>query len=94
MRAGTRPAPGTLPAARQIREPQVLVPGLLVAAFVEQARGDMPSALSLLQECQGVLATGSSWGRLAPSVRRVGNVTRDIRWPGPGTCWRGCAPAR
>jgi tetratricopeptide (TPR) repeat protein len=41
-----------LPFARDARDAQVLVPALAVAAFVEQARGDLPAAVDFVEEIE------------------------------------------
>jgi tetratricopeptide (TPR) repeat protein len=41
-----------VPLARDARDPQVLVPALAVAAFVEQARGDLAAAVAFVDEIE------------------------------------------
>jgi tetratricopeptide (TPR) repeat protein len=41
-----------VPLAREARDPQVLVPALAVAAFVEQARGDLAAAVGFVDEIE------------------------------------------
>ena len=43
-----------LPRAREIRDPQVLVPAVAVVSLVEQARGDLPAAVRLIEEIEAL----------------------------------------
>jgi hypothetical protein len=61
-----------LPAAREIGEPHVLVPALVVAAIVDEAAADVPAALMHVREALAVLESGSSWDR----CQHVQNVVR------------------
>jgi tetratricopeptide (TPR) repeat protein len=61
-----------LPAAREIGEPHVLVPALVVAAIVDESSGDVPAGLVHIREALAVLDSGSSWDR----CQHVQNVVR------------------
>jgi hypothetical protein len=52
-----------LPVAREIGEPHVLVPGLVVAAIVEESGGTMAGALDRVHEALVALEARSDWDR-------------------------------
>jgi class 3 adenylate cyclase/tetratricopeptide (TPR) repeat protein len=60
-----------VPRARRIADPQILAPALVIAALVEQARGDPSAAVSLIEE----------FGRVseAPSVFQANHVSDAAR---------------
>jgi tetratricopeptide (TPR) repeat protein len=53
-----------LPRAREILDPQVLVPALAVGAVVREAQGDVQGAVSLIEELGGVGQRGADWTRM------------------------------
>jgi class 3 adenylate cyclase/tetratricopeptide (TPR) repeat protein len=58
--------------ARQIGDAQVLVPALTVGALIEQARGDLPEAMRLLEELDRATPAGSPDRAVAlPDALRV-----------------------
>jgi class 3 adenylate cyclase/tetratricopeptide (TPR) repeat protein len=68
-----------LPRARESGDPQVLVPGLAIAALVAATRGDEAEAVSLVRELEGLTRELPSWrgyGRLWPAriAVRAGDV--------------------
>jgi class 3 adenylate cyclase/tetratricopeptide (TPR) repeat protein len=60
-----------LPRAREIEDPQVLAPALTIAAMIEQASGDSPAAVTLLEELELVTAG-------TPDFRSL-NLTEALR---------------
>ena len=61
-----------LPASREIGEPHVAVPALIVAAVVEEARGYLREAVEHVRAALARLSAGSSWDR----CQHVQNVVR------------------
>jgi tetratricopeptide (TPR) repeat protein len=63
-RADVREAAGLeddfLRRARQIGDPQVLIPALTTGVLIEQARGDLPEAVQLLEELDRATPAGNS----------------------------------
>jgi tetratricopeptide (TPR) repeat protein len=69
-----------LPQAREINDPQALIPALAVAALVAQAQGAADLAVEMIQELARRSRTGGRWVAalfLAPSVR-------ILEWAGRG----------
>lgn len=61
-----------LPRARQIGDAQVLVPALTAGALIEQARGDVPEAVRLLEELDRATPVGKPERAVAlPDALRV-----------------------
>jgi class 3 adenylate cyclase/tetratricopeptide (TPR) repeat protein len=53
--------PDLLERARHIRDPQILLPALTAASFVEDEMGNTDAALELLAEFEGAAATAPPW---------------------------------
>jgi class 3 adenylate cyclase/tetratricopeptide (TPR) repeat protein len=61
-----------LPLAREISDPQVLVPALTTAAIESHAHGDTARAIAAIEECEEFTRDGPDWSRLleaAPALR-------------------------
>jgi tetratricopeptide (TPR) repeat protein len=62
-----------LPQAREALDPQVLVPALTAAALIEEASGNLPGALKLVEEVELATRDRADWTRLlhAPICLRI-----------------------
>jgi class 3 adenylate cyclase/tetratricopeptide (TPR) repeat protein len=62
-----------LPQAREAADPQVLVPALAAAALIEEASGNLPAALKLVDEVEQATSDRADWTRLlfAPICLRI-----------------------
>jgi class 3 adenylate cyclase/tetratricopeptide (TPR) repeat protein len=68
-----------LPRARQIGDPQVLLPALATAALIEQARGDLPEAVRLMEELDRAAPAGKPERAVAlPDALRVCAMAKAI----------------
>ena len=89
-----------LPRARENGDPQVLVPGLVVAALLAFSRGDMTGALELASEVDRMTRVGSpAWRtwylmwpiRIAAAAGDVDLVASSLDGPEHGSAWYACA---
>jgi hypothetical protein len=62
-----------LPRAREAVDPQVLIPALTTAALIEEAGGNLPTAMELVSEIEVVTRDRADWTRLwqAPACVRI-----------------------
>jgi class 3 adenylate cyclase/tetratricopeptide (TPR) repeat protein len=68
-----------LPRARQIGDPQVLVPALTAGALIERARGDLRKAVRLLEELDRATPAGAPDRAVAlPNALRICAVAKAI----------------
>jgi tetratricopeptide (TPR) repeat protein len=68
-----------LPRARQIGDPQVLVPALTAGAVIEQARGDLREAVRLVEELDRATPAGAPDRAVAlPNALRICAVAKAI----------------
>jgi len=65
---------------RDARDAQLLVPSLAIAALVERARGDLPTALELVEEFVRETRDVSDWhrARFLPELTEICVAARDI----------------
>jgi tetratricopeptide (TPR) repeat protein len=66
--------------ARDAQDAQLLVPAVAVAALVEQARGDLPAAMALIEELEQQTSEMSDWhrARFLPELTEICVAARDI----------------
>jgi tetratricopeptide (TPR) repeat protein len=61
-----------LPRARQSRDPQVLVPALATSALIDERRGDLSSAVAVIEEFEEVTRDRAMWrAKHLPDLLRV-----------------------
>jgi class 3 adenylate cyclase/tetratricopeptide (TPR) repeat protein len=66
--------------ARDAQDAQLLVPAVAIAALVEQARGDLPAAMALIEELEQQTSEMSDWhrARFLPELTEICVAARDI----------------
>jgi class 3 adenylate cyclase/tetratricopeptide (TPR) repeat protein len=66
--------------ARDAQDAQLLVPALAIAALVEQARGDLPAAMTLIEDLEQQTSEMSDWhrARFLPELTEICVAARDI----------------